>query len=160
MSTQKELLAYCGIYCADCLGCSGVIAGAAENLLGVLTRYKFERTANAVFPEQLSDYDRFRQMLGFMATLRCPARCRKDESPAASNSCKVRACCREHGFFACFECEGFEECETLRSNFGGLHARPSIANLKAIKEMGLDTWLQCGERHHYWDETGTNDLGR
>lgn len=157
MSTEKELLAYCGIYCPDCLGYTGVVADAAENLLDVLTRHKFERTAASVFPEELAEYDRLREMLGFMAALRCPARCRKDESAASASSCRVRACCRERGFFACYECDGFEECETLSSIVGGLHAESCVANLKSVREMGLDAWLQSGKRHHYWDETEDRD---
>ena len=157
MSTDKNLLAYCGIYCEDCLGYTGVVADAAQNLMETLTQYKFERTAAAVFPEQLADFDSFRKMLGFMAALRCPARCREDESATAALSCQVRTCCRERRLFACHECDEFEECETLQSNVEGLHAESCVANLKAIKEMGLDSWLRSGKRHHYWDEVGNGD---
>jgi hypothetical protein len=160
MSTDKQLLAYCGIYCEDCLGYTGVIADAAESLMKILTQYKFERTAAAVFPEQLADFDRFQEMLGFMATLRCAGRCRKDESAAAALSCRVRTCCGERGLFACYECDGFEECETLLSIAEGLHAQSCVANLKEIKEMGLNTWLRSGKRHHYWDEAGDGDRKR
>lgn len=34
MKARKELLAYCGFYCGDCLGCTGVIAEAATTFAG------------------------------------------------------------------------------------------------------------------------------
>ena len=44
MKARKDLLAYCGLYCGDCLGYTGVIADAAKNLMMVLKKYKFDRT--------------------------------------------------------------------------------------------------------------------
>ena len=48
--TKRSFLAYCGIYCEDCLGLSGVIADAARDFLNVLDKYEFEKTALNVFP--------------------------------------------------------------------------------------------------------------
>ena len=39
MKARKDLLAYCGFYCGDCLGYTGVIADAADNLTQVLEKY-------------------------------------------------------------------------------------------------------------------------
>jgi hypothetical protein len=49
MRGKAELVAYCGIYCGDCLGYTGVIADAAETFAAVLDRYQFERTAAWIF---------------------------------------------------------------------------------------------------------------
>lgn len=38
MKERKELLAYCGVYCGDCLGYTGMIADAAKNFMMVLER--------------------------------------------------------------------------------------------------------------------------
>ena len=128
------MLAYCGLYCGDCLGYTGVIADAAGEFKAVLDRYRFDMTAKGVFSEELRNYDAFREALGFMAGLRCPR------------------ICRERGLYACHECGGFETCEKLRSALGGLHADSCLKNLRAIREMGLEDWVTKGERHHYWDE--------
>jgi len=48
MKDKKELLAYCGFHCGDCLGYTGVIAEAAKDFKIVLDKYKFERTAKCV----------------------------------------------------------------------------------------------------------------
>lgn len=142
MERRKELLGYCGTYCGDCPGYTGVIADASENLKEVLDRHKFARTARCIFPEELREYDRFYEMLQFMTGLRCPGKCRKAE--ATETSCEVRSCCRAKRYHACYKCGDFEVCDTLKSLFGGLHYEVNIRNLRAIKETGLENWL---ERH-------------
>jgi hypothetical protein len=152
MEEKKRLLAYCGFYCGDCLGYTGVIADAAGEFKAVLERYRFDLTAENVFPEELKDYDAFREALGFMTGLRCTKTCREGEYDATS--CEVRRCCRERGLYACHECDDFENCDKLRTVFGGLHADSCLKNLRAIREMGLEDWVTNGKRHHYWDEAG------
>jgi hypothetical protein len=150
MGERKELLAYCGSYCGDCLGHTGVIADAASDFKTVLERYKFERTAECVFPEALKNYETFYEALSFMTRLRCDKSCREGEDSATS--CEVRRCCRERGFYACHECDDFENCDKLRSLMGGLHTDSNLKNLRAINEMGLEAWITEGKRHSYWDE--------
>ena len=147
---KKEWLAYCGIYCGDCLGQTGVIADAATTFVGVLEKVQFHRTVASVFPDKLEDYKKLRETLGFMTGLRCPKVCR--ERKDADVSCEVRKCCTDKGFYACYECDDFETCDTLRSQFDGLHALSCVKNLKAIKEMGLEAWIKKGKHHRYWDE--------
>ena len=149
MSEHKDLLTYCGFYCGDCLGYTGVIADGAARFEAVLEKYKFDRTAECVFPQELADFDRFREMLGFMTGLRCPGVCR---GGGQTSGCEVRRCCIENGFYACYECDGLETCEPLKSLHEGLHYAASMKNLRAIREMGVDAWLAQGERHCYWHE--------
>jgi hypothetical protein len=107
-----------------------------------------------VFPKQLRDYDAFYEMLRFMTGLKCPTICRRGEGGGPS-SCRVRDCCREKGFFACYECDGFETCEKLTSLHEGLHTDSCLKNMQAIREMGLESWLVRGQRHCYWLEEVT-----
>jgi hypothetical protein len=150
MKQKKDLLAYCGIYCGDCLGYTGVIANAAETFFEVLEKYKFDRTAQQVFPQELKDYDKLLQMLKFMIGLKCPEVCRKRDD--STTSCEARKCCRNKGFFACYECSDFETCDNLKSLHEGLHYNSCMKNLQIIKEMGLEEWITNGKRFKYWDE--------
>jgi len=150
MNERKDLLAYCGLYCGDCLGYTGVIADAAKNFMKVLEKYKFDQTAKCVFPEELKNYDTFCEMLVFMTNLKCPKICREREDSDAF--CKVRKCCRDRGFHACYECDDFETCEKLKSTHEGLNYDSCVKNLKTIKEMGLEAWIISGKRFCYWNE--------
>jgi hypothetical protein len=152
MSEDARLLTYCGFYCGDCLGYTGVIADAATRFVEVLKKYRFDRTAERVFPQELADYDRLQEMLKFMTGLRCPGICRREEEWGRPSSCQVRDCCRQRGFYACYECDHFETCDMLISLHEGLHYDACVKNMKAIREMGLEAWLSGGERRCYWNE--------
>jgi len=154
MKADVNLLACCGFYCGDCLRYTGVIADPAHNLIRVLEKYSFGRTAECVFPRELSGYGDLCEMLGFMATLRCPGICRTPELGDRPSPCEVRDCCREKGFYACYQCDEFETCEVLLRLHEGLHAEACAVNMRAIREMGLTAWLDHGERHCYWTEAG------
>jgi hypothetical protein len=149
---MAELVAYCGIYCGDCLGYTGVIADAANAFAGVLDGYQFERTAAGIFPEELEDYGRFREILSFMGDLRCSGRCRKGEQDGGPASCAVKNCCIDKGFYACFECDAFESCTRLRDLHGKLHFDACMRNMRAMREVGLEAWLADGPRYCYWME--------
>ena len=141
MTASKELFAFCGFYCGDCLGYTGVIADGAEAFKVVLDRYQFGRTAKAVFPRELAEYARFYEMLEFMTTLRCPGICRNPVADPDASTCAVKKCCLDKGIYACYECDAFETCETLNSLHEGLHTEPCLKNLRAIRQMGLEAWL-------------------
>ena len=143
MRESKNLLTYCGLYCGDCAGYSSEIADTAQNLMNVLEKYRFERTANCLFPEKLKDYDRFCEMLGFMTDLKCLTICRERDD--SSTSCEIRRCCRDKGFYACYGCDDSEMCEKLKT-LEGLHGDSCVKNLKAIREMGLEAWIRRGKR--------------
>lgn len=99
MTEKKELLAYCGRYCGDCLGYTGVLQDAATSLKRVIDSNEFSQTAHNVFPEELEEFEKFYEMLTFMTTLKCPKVCREREGQEVS--CEIMKCCRERGFFAC-----------------------------------------------------------
>ncbi len=150
MAGRAELVAYCGLYCGDCLGYTGVIADAAEAFAEVLERYQFERTATHIFPEELPDYGRFRENLAFMTGLCCSDRCRKAEGEAVPTGCAVRNCCIDRGLSACHECGEFERCAKLHELHGELHYEASLRNMRAMREKGLEAWLAEGSRCCYW----------
>lgn len=142
---DKNLVAFCGLYCGDCAGYSGKIADAAKALLLSIKRYEFTKTARCLFPDDLQDMDDFLKKLTFITTLRCTAVCRlKTEG---ETKCAIRACCRKKGFYACYECDSFDRCETLM-RMQDLHGDSCIKNLMGIRSMGLEQWLIKGKR--YW----------
>lgn len=147
--SARRLLGYCGMYCGDCLGHTGVIANAAEEFLKVLDKHEFERTVEGVFSEQLAGYDTFIDVVEFMDGLRCKTMCR--EVDGGESTCVVRQCTVDNGFIACNECRDLEGCEKLANHLGDLHIESSRKNLRGINRMGLDVWLEKGRKHSYWN---------
>jgi hypothetical protein len=152
MKKQKEMLAYCGLYCGDCGGYSGEIAESAKNLDRVLKKYKFERTSQSLFSNELKEYDKFSTMLQFMTSMKCPTICRKRKD--GETTCEIRKCCRKKGFYTCSECDSFESCEKLKT-MENLHRDSCIKNLKNIREKGIETWLKTCKR--YWFGSDVDD---
>ena len=151
IDNKKKLLAYCGLYCGDCGGFSGEITDAAINLKNVLSQYKFHLTAKCLFSEKLKEYDKFLDMLQFMTELKCKTICREEED--REGFCKVRKCCRNKGYFACFECDIYEQCEILRKiNLKELYGDSYLKNFQAIKDMGLEKWIKEGKRYWFIDD--------
>ena len=142
-----ELLAYCGLYCGDCAGHTGEIADGAGALIGVLERYRFEKTARALFHEELGEIDRLVEALRFMSGLRCPRVCREREEP-----CDIARCCLDRGFEGCYECDDIESCDTL-ARLEELHGNSCLKNLKAIREMGAANWVANGPRLWFGSDT-------
>jgi hypothetical protein len=132
---DKNLVAFCGLYCGDCAGYSGEIANAANAPLCIMKRYDFTRTARSLFSDDLADMDGFLKKLTFMTTLRCTTVCR--QKTEGETKCAIRTCCCEKEFYACHECECFERCETLM-RMEDLHGDSCIKNLLGIKSMGLE----------------------
>lgn len=149
MNDKKELLAYCGLYCGDCAGFTGEIADAAQNFKETIEKCKFHQTAKHLFPTELKDYDKLRKMIDFMTELKCPMICRQRKDSEVK--CKILKCCRDKGFFACYECDTFDICDKLKT-LSGLHGDSHIKNLRAIYEKGLDNWILRSKRLWFTDD--------
>lgn len=145
---KKDLLAFCGLYCKDYAGFTGEIVDAASKLRDTLSSYKFERMASSLFSEQLKDYDKFLEMLNFIITLKCETICRFRES--TESGCSIRKCCKDRKYFACYECEDYGACEKLRA-LEKLHGDAHLKNIRQIREMGLELWIERGNRYWFGD---------
>jgi hypothetical protein len=145
---NKNLIAYCGLYCGDCSGYQGKIADLARDLRKELRRVKFDLTAE--FMSTLSFFQVFKyypqcyDVLGAMVKLRCKNACR---GGGGNPSCKIRNCSQKKGYEGCWECVKFETCEKLKflkANHGDAH----IKNLKKIARNGPEAFIK-GKRLWY-----------
>ena len=74
-----------------------------------------------------------------------------EEKNDNETECKIRKCCIEKGFFACYECSIYEECEILKTQEDP-HGDSSIQNFQGIKKMGIDAWVKKGKRYWFGSE--------
>lgn len=144
---DKNLIAYCGLYCRDCIGYRQKAADLARDLRKELRETKFDKTAEYLatmpFFAAYKNYSKCYEVLGALVKMRCKNACRGGGGPPF---CKIRKCCQKKGFEGCWECDEFETCEKLdflKPNHGDAHIR----NLRKIKKCGIEVFLD-GKR--YW----------
>ncbi len=147
----KELVAYCGLYCKDCIRYQNSIMEQAQVLLDALTESNFEsyatikKNTNSTF----ENYDRFIEVLRGIAQLQCAYSCRVADG-CPSFDCQILRCCREKGYEGCWECKQLDACDKFEF-LKALHGDTPEKNCSLIRQHGL--WkLEDGRYPFYvWD---------
>jgi len=141
---NKNLVAYCGLYCGDCFFFKGEIANLAKNLRKELREAKFKRNYKefSKFARELKNFPVCYEVLGAMIRMRCKG-CKNG---GGYPFCKIRKCCQKKGIEGCFECEKFEKCKKL-DFLKPTHGIAHIKNLRKIKREGILAFIR-GKR--YW----------
>jgi hypothetical protein len=146
MTRKRDLVAYCGLYCGDCLARKGRVADMATRLRKELKDEKFERFAGAAADvplfEPLKKYSEFSAVLDLLASSRCTRTCKE----GAGQKCEVKICCTEKELEGCWECGDFVECEKLVF-LEGVHGIAHIRNLRRLKRNGVTAFI---EGRHDW----------
>ena len=147
MTKEKDLIAYCGLYCGDCHGFNGKIPDLARDLRKELRASKYEKFAAVIskepFGNALKNYKECYEALGMMVKFRCKKGCKNGGGPPF---CKIRMCCQKKGFDGCWECVEFETCEKL-DFLKPVHGDAHLKNLRKIKKVGDNNFLK-GKK--YW----------
>ncbi|MFP4364401.1 MAG: DUF3795 domain-containing protein [Spirochaetia bacterium] len=141
MNKQINMVAFCGLFCRDCIFYKGKAADLAQKLLTELDEYAFEKTAKLLeaMPgmRTFEGYKDFRSLLSGLTQLKCNTVCKESGGGA---DCKMRLCCTEKGYQGCWECADYKECtnlQALKQNHGSVN----IHNLDVISEKGIDAFL-------------------
>jgi len=68
LSKDKNLIAYCGLYCGDCFNYKGEIADLSRDLRKKLRETKFDRISNELskYFKQFENYEQCYEVLGAM----------------------------------------------------------------------------------------------
>ena len=146
MSEQDEnLIAYCGLYCRDCINYKGEIADLARDLRKKLREAKFVQVSQGLSPffKEFKNYEQCYEVLGAMVRLRCKRACHGGGGPP---SCKIRVCCQKKNIQGCWECEEFETCGKL-DFLKPIHGDAHLKNLRKLRRQEIDKFL-TGKR--YW----------
>lgn len=78
--------------------------------------------------------------------IRCEG-CRDPSESHWSPDCEMTSCAKEKRHYYCFECGEFP-CEKLErfSRDGVAHHERTVENLKRMRELGLESWIQEQKR--------------
>ena len=139
---DKNLVAYCGLYCGDCFGYQGTLADMARDLRKLLRQNKFDAVAADIPFKEFKHYAECYECLGGMVKLRCKNACR---GGGGNPFCKIRSCCQRKGFDGCWECDEFKNCEKL-TTLNTVHKNAHIKNLKIIAKDGIPALVE-GKRN-------------
>ena len=148
MADNKDLIAYCGLYCGECFAHLGTIPDLARDLRKELRKARFDLIAESLagmsFFAAYKDYDKCYDVLGAMVKFRCRKSCR---NYGGNPFCNIRKCCQKKGIDGCWECDKFENCKKLgflESSHGSAH----IKNLRILEKNGVERFL-AGKKHWY-----------
>lgn len=149
---EKELTAYCGLHCADCIHFRNRHSKLAEQLKAELEKADFQSYASVKSPfgSEFQHYDSFIEVLEALIRHSCTEGCRVGGG-CSKEPCPVIACCREKGYEGCWECSALESCEKLdflkpRCGDAVMH------NLKEIRERGFDGWSRRRSPFYNWQK--------
>lgn len=145
---DADNVAYCGLYCGECIIRDERIAALSQSVLHIIDRPEFQKlqrglpeVSPATF-EYLKDVLVARRVLAAMCNLDCCAICKEG---GGSSQCGIRICCQKKGLDGCWECEQMDTCSEL-AVIEPVHRRANIQNMKIIRAQGMDGFL-AGPKH-------------
>ena len=142
-------VAYCGLFCGDCIIRGEKIADVSQNVLEIIDAPEFQKLLQGlplISPEAFENLTYVRDAkyaLKAMCNLDCYHPCKEGGGGA---SCEIRICCKEKKLNGCWECEQMETCTVLAAIYP-VHQGANVRNMKIIREQGMDAFL-AGEK--YW----------
>jgi len=124
---------------------------AAATLRQQLNDCRFERYAehNSADNKIFNAYQTFREVLDAILTLECPTTCFHG---GGNPDCAIRACARQKRLEGCWQCEGFETCETLQI-LCSCHGDTVRHNLRMIEQHGVENWSHTRGKHYTWQKS-------
>ncbi|KKG12062.1 DUF3795 domain-containing protein [Methanosarcina sp. 2.H.A.1B.4] len=149
---EKELTAYCGLYCADCIHFQNKHSKLAGQLKEALENIDFQSYASVKSPfgSEFQQYDVFLTVLEALISHSCSEGCRTGGG-CSEEPCQIIQCCKEKGYEGCWECGTFEACE----KFECLKPRCEASvmhNLKEIRENGFEGWSKLRRPIYNWQQ--------
>ena len=145
--TDTSHIAYCGLYCGDCIIRCGRLADKARLMLKQMQKPEFLKIAGGLRKKEpdtfgaLKDYETAVRVLESMLDLDCYSLCK---TGGGSSDCKIRDCCKKKNIEGCWQCDSFETCETL-AWIEPVHCGAHIKNITIIRDKGVEGFLE-GEK--------------
>ena len=130
-------IAYCGLYCGDCIIRKHHMGELADQLLQAIATPAFAKLVAGLpklKPEilkPLENHKGCRQVLAAISHLDCKIPCR---SGGGTSGCRIRECCRRNGMNGCWECNEFESCQIL-AWLNPVHQGANVANLCILRQQ-------------------------
>jgi hypothetical protein len=140
---QNSEVAYCGLFCGDCIIRNGRIGALSSQLLKSIETSDFHKLSVGlpeIMPEFeiLKDYQAIKRLMAAMAKLDCANLCKEG---GGSTACPIKKCCREKKLEGCWDCDDFVNCETL-AWLNPVNAGANLKNIERIRKIGMVLFLK------------------
>jgi hypothetical protein len=147
---EKDLTAYCGLYCGDCVRYQSRSSDLAKQLLNELGGQKFSEYAKlkSTHKKELENYDVMVSELKVISEFKCELLCQLG-GDGCEGPCEIIKCVKDKDFDGCWQCDSFEKCEKI-DFLKPFHENAPVNNLRKIKELGIDYWSKHREKCYPW----------
>lgn len=148
MDDARDLTAYCGLYCGDCIPSHERFFEVLEELQRLAGDLSLKRYAELIARKNAAfeDYPAFEMVLAELVALRCPAPC---HGGGGKPDCGIKECASGKGFAGCWECADRRGCALLQP-LRDFHRETIDGNLDAIAEHGPEDWADKRGKHYPW----------
>lgn len=143
---------YCGLYCPDCIPSNEELFSLIDKLEKTLEELQFEKYAELINKKynRINNYNVFKDVLKEIKKLQCKNKCYlgPESEIGCKSDCKIRKCAIQKHFNGCWECNDFKRCDLIsqmKKNHPAI-----IKNLEAIKNNGIDNWINKRGKHYNW----------
>ena len=145
---RRELTAYCGLYCGDCLRFRFKSADLARELASELKKVNFDQYAKikSNFVKEFEHYNKAHKVLDKIVGLKCDTPCRLG-GDGCEQGCEIKTCVESQELEGCWQCKEFETCDKFKflEPYSGDNPRK---NLRKIKKYGLEDWVKHREKFY------------
>ena len=158
MSGQRlKMIAYCGLFCGDCLRYRSKITDTARVLLLELEKQEFYKYAQVKmkFDEEFKNYSLYVDMLKKIIGLECKRSCREGHGCAAFE-CQILKCCVENQYEGCWECERLVGCDKF-DFLKPFHGETPKNNCIDLHNNGFENFVSRKQAFYVWDQPGAGN---
>lgn len=148
----RDLTAFCGLFCGDCIRYKCKASDLASQLSIELLKINFGDYAKVkrAHVKELESYEKMMSALDAICKLKCDTPCRLGNGGCVQ-SCEIAKCVRSKCIEGCWDCSDkeFEACDRFEFLMP-FHGDVPRNNIKKIKEYGLDGWAEHREKCYRW----------
>jgi hypothetical protein len=147
---EKDLTAYCGLYCGDCIRYKCRASELADELLNEIDKNNFTEYAKIkrTHKKEFENFKSFISLLKAISEIKCEIPCGLG-GDGCGGKCEIIACVSTKGFEGCWECSDFERCDKFEF-LKPFHGDAPLKNLRKIKELGIENWAKTREKCYPW----------
>jgi hypothetical protein len=141
--SNNSLVAYCGLFCGNCIIRRGQIGELSAKLLQIMETPDFQKLAHGLpklMPDQFRALERVEEghrFLEALGHLDCQEVCKQG---GGTTGCKIRECCQEKGIEGCWCCPQMESCKAL-DWLCPVNGDAHIRNLRILRDQGMAAFL-------------------